>query len=234
MKIQRLISLAILLVAFGVQTSYSSNDIKESKKELESQSKMRREKNKIAKKEMDEKASKEAKKAAKELQKAGWKAAPGALPLEKQLDKSYLFQYEYDEEGFPQYIMAEGMSIGGNYDAAKLTAMEIAKQNLASQIQSETTALIETTMSNYQNEQEDVTSLTKSIMASKTLISQQIGRVIPIVEIYRDVNNKNKEVLVRLAYSMDMVKKIAKNALRKELESRGDELHENLDDLLNW
>lgn len=52
---------------------------------------------KASKSELNEKASKAAKKEAKKLQKEGWQTAPGALPLEKQLDKSYAMQYQYDE-----------------------------------------------------------------------------------------------------------------------------------------
>ena len=96
---------------------------------------------KASKSELNEKASKAAKKEAKKLQKEGWQTAPGALPLEKQLDKSYAMQYQYDESMYPMYIMGEAMSIGENYDGAKMQAMELAKQNLAAQIQTEDTIL---------------------------------------------------------------------------------------------
>lgn len=89
---------------------------------------------KAAKKELDSKSSKTARKEAKKLEKEGWKAAPGALPLEKQLDRSYLKQQEEDELGYPKFLMSEAMSIGENYDAAKAQAYELAKQNLAGQI----------------------------------------------------------------------------------------------------
>lgn len=198
------------------------------------QRKERQELAKASKKELNEKASKAARKEAKKLKKQGWQVAPGALPLEKQLDKSYLMQYEYDFDGFPQYIMAEGMSTGGNYDAAKMQALELAKQNLAGQIQTEITALIENTVANEQMEQGDAASITRSVMASKNLISQSIGRVVPVVEIYRVVNGNNREVLVRVAYSMDAAKVAAKKAVREELEERGDSLHNKLDELLGW
>lgn len=98
---------------------------------------------KASKSELNEKASKAAKKEAKKLQKEGWQTAPGALPLEKQLDKSYAMQYQYDESMYPMYIMGEAMSIGENYDGAKMQAMELAKQNLAAQIQTEVSGLID-------------------------------------------------------------------------------------------
>ena len=58
------------------------------------QRKERQELAKASKKELNEKASKAARKEAKRLSKEGWKTAPGALPLEKQLDKSYMMQYQ--------------------------------------------------------------------------------------------------------------------------------------------
>lgn len=196
------------------------------------QRKERQELAKATKKELNQKANKAARKEAKSLKKEGWKVAPGALPLDKQLDKSYMMQYQYDSDGFPQFIMAEAMSVGGNYDAAKMQALELAKQNLAGQIQTEVTALIENTVANEQLDQGDAASITRSVMASKNLISQSIGRVVPIVETYRDANGKNKEVLVRLAYSQDMAKEAAKNAIKKKLEERGDSLHSKLDKYL--
>ena len=198
------------------------------------QLKERQELAKQTKKQLNEKASKAARKEAKQLAKEGWKVAPGALPLEKQLDKSYLMQMEYEADGTPKFIMAEGMSTAGNYDAGKMQAIELAKQNLAGQIQTEITALIENTVANNQMEQSEATSLTKTVMASKNLISQKIGRVVPIVETYRVVNGNNREVLVRLVYSMDEAKKVARDAIREELEQKGDKLHNQLDEKLGW
>lgn len=198
------------------------------------QLKERKELAKASKNELSEKASKTARKEAKSLAKNGWTVAPGALPLEKQLDKSYMMQYQYDSDGFPLYIMAEAMSVGGNYDAAKMQSLELAKQNLAGQIQTEVTALIENTVANEQMDQGDAVSITRSVMASKNLITQSIGRVVPVVEIYRASNGNNKEVLVRIAYSMNMAKTAAKKAVKQDLEQRGESLHNKLDQLLGW
>lgn len=189
---------------------------------------------KASKKELNEKASKDARKEAKRLAKEGWKAAPGALPLEKQLDRSYLMQMEYDEDMYPTYIMAEGMSIGENYDAAKMQALELAKQNLAGQIQTEITALIENSVANNQLSAEQAASVTKSVLASKNLITQRIGRTITVVEVYRTLSNKNKEVLIRLAYNGQMAKAAAKKAVYDDLDNDLDDLHSTLDELLGW
>ena len=189
---------------------------------------------KINKKKLNEKASKDARKEAKKLEKEGWKSAPGALPMEKQLDKSYLLQMETNQYGEPEYIMADAMTTGGNYDAAKMQAMELAKQNLAGNIQTEVTSLVENSVSNAQMDQGDATSITKSIAASKNLISQSLGRIIPVVEIYRTVNGNNREVRVQIAYSLASAKKVAMEAVRQDLKERGDSLHNKLDELLGW
>ena len=52
--------------------------------------KERQEIRKASKSELNEKATKTARKDAKKLKKEGWITVPGALPLEKQLDKSYM------------------------------------------------------------------------------------------------------------------------------------------------
>lgn len=189
---------------------------------------------KAAKKELDSKASKTARNEAKQLKKEGWKASPGALPLEKQLDRSYLKQQEEDELGYPKYLMGEGRSIGETYDATKMQALELAKQNLAGQIQTEVTALIENTVANKQLAKEEAASITESVLASKNLISQKIGKTITVVEVYRELASKNKEVLVRLAYNMGMAKEAARQAVRDDLEKKGKDLHEQLDKVLGF
>lgn len=198
------------------------------------QKKERKEVVMASKAQLNERASKTARDEAKRLKKEGWQAAPGALPVEKQLDKSYLMQYEYDEEMYPKYIMGEGMSIGGNYDGAKMQALELAKQNLAGQIQTEVTALIENTVANEQMSAEDAATATRSISAGKNLISQSIGRTMVVVELYRTLQNKNKEVMVRIAYNGDMAKKLAKDAIRKQLAKEGEDMQKKLDELLGW
>lgn len=196
--------------------------------------KERQEIRKASKSELNEKATKTARKDAKKLKKEGWITVPGALPLEKQLDKSYMMQMEYDEDMYPKYLMGEAMSIGENYDAAKMQALELAKQNLAGQIQTEVTALIENSVANEQLANEDATSVTQSIMGAKNLISQSIGRTIIVMEYYRVKTNKNKEVLVRIAYNGAMAKAAAKRAIQDELKSKSEDLQKKLDQLLGW
>ena len=196
--------------------------------------KERQEIRKESKNDLNEKATKIARKEAKKLTKEGWVTVPGALPLEKQLDKSYKMQMEYDEDMYPKYLMGEAMSIGENYDAAKMQALELAKQNLAGQIQTEVTALIENSVANKQLANEDAASVTQSIMGAKNLVSQSIGRTMTVMECYRVKTNKNKEVLVRIAYNGAMAKAAAKRAIQEELNEKSEEIHKKLDEILGW
>ena len=223
MKKSFICAFALLCLAANI-SAQSNKDILKERKEVR----------KASKSELNEKATKAARKDAKRLTKEGWITAPGALPLEKQLDKSYLMQMEYDNDMYPKYLMGEAMSIGENYDAAKMQALELAKQNLAGQIQTEVTALIENSVANQQLANEDASSLTQSIMGAKNLISQSIGRTITVMECYRVKTNKNKEVLVRIAYNGTMAKAVAKKAIQDELKGKSEDLQKKLDEILGW
>lgn len=213
-----------LLVMAGISVSaQTSKEAMQAQKEV----------NKLSKEQLNAKASKDARKAAKQYQKEGWTVTPGALPIEKQLDKAYLMQYEMDQYGYPKYLMAEGMSIGENYDAARFQAAEMATLNLAGEIQREITELIDNSRANKQLAAEEAASLIESVGAGKTLISQSIGRTIRVVEMYRTLKNKNKEVMIRVAYNSEMAKEAAKNALRDELEKKSEDLHKKLEKILS-
>lgn len=67
----------------------------------------RKELKKATKAELNEKATKTARKEAKKLTKEGWKVSPGALPMEKQLDRSYMMEMEIDDDLFQKFIIGE-------------------------------------------------------------------------------------------------------------------------------
>ena len=223
---KKLMMVAIsLIIACG--SSFAETSAKEIRKE-------RHEINKMAKKDLSAKVSKATKKEAKRLKKEGWIVSPGALPLEKQLERSYLMEYEYTEDLYPKYIMANAQSIAEHYDAAKTAATSLAITNLAGQIQTEVTALVENTVANNQLSAEEAVSISETLMTSKNLISQSIGRTIVVVECYRVLENKNREVMVRIAYNGDMAKEMAKKILCDELEKKGQRLRDQLDKVLGF
>ena len=220
----------MVAMALIVASSFAFAD-KNEQKEL---NKERQEIRKLAKSELKAKVDKNTRKEAKRLSKEGWEVKPGALPIEKQLERSYLMQFEYDDNNYPKYIMGTASSIGENYDAAKTAATSLAIIDLAGQIQTEVSALIDNTVGNKQLAPEDAASIAETVMASKNSIAQSIGRTIPVTEMFRRVKNKNYEVQVRIAYNGEMARQATKNAVREELEKKGLDLHEQLDKVLGF
>lgn len=188
---------------------------------------------KDAKKEMKKKAYRKARKEARSFKRKGWFVAPGALPMDKQVEKSWELQYKQDENGYPLYIVASGNSVAETQSAAKLQATELAKLELAGLVQTNVAALIENSIANNQLNNEEAASVTKTVAASKNIIAQEIGRVIFLFEIYRKID-KNVESSVRVGYNNDLAQEVAKKAIRKKLEDETDILHEKLEKLMNF
>lgn len=183
--------------------------------------------------EIKDKAVKEARKEAKTFKKQGYYVAPGALPMEKQIEKAWMKQYEEDDSGYTKYVVATGNSVAGSQSAAKLQATELAKVELAGTISTQVAALIENSVANNQIANDDAVTVTKMVAASKSIIAQEIGRIITLFEIYRHVG-KNVESSVRIAYSSEMAVAAAKKVVRKKLEEETDIAHEKLEKMMNF
>lgn len=73
------------------------------------------------KKEIKKKAIREARKEAKKLKKEVY-AVSVALPMEKQLETTWMKQYEQDENGYPLNIVSTRNSVAETQSAAKIQA----------------------------------------------------------------------------------------------------------------
>jgi len=186
------------------------------------------------KKEIKKKATKEARKEAKKYKKQDYNVSPGALPMEKQIETAWMRQYEMDEDGYPLYIVASGNSVANTTSAAKLQANELAKLELAGSISTQVAALIESSIANQQFNSEEAASVTKTVAAAKSIIAQELGRTIPLFEIYRTLGNKNVEVNVRIAYNSKKANEVAIRAITKKLEEETDIAHDKLEKLMKW
>ena len=72
-------------------------------------------------------------------------------------------------------------------------------------------------------------SITTTLLENKSIFSQKLGRVEPVMMIMRvNKNNNNKEVRVVLVAKASSIKEIAKEAVRNELEKQNKELSEEL------
>lgn len=186
---------------------------------------------KVMDKELQKKAIKEARKEAKSLEKEGFKTPAGKLPLAKQIEAAWEKQAELDTDGNPYWYVASARIIGGNQSAAVLQATNSAKIDLAGQIQTKVSQLIEARVANDDMGQENAASLSSVVAASKSVISATLGRTHTLVEIYRTLPNRNVEVMVTLGYSTQDANKAAIQAIRKELADKSEELAKELDKL---
>ncbi|WP_300811674.1 hypothetical protein [uncultured Bacteroides sp.] len=186
---------------------------------------------KVLDKEIQKKAIKAARKEAKKLAKEGFRTPVGKLPLDKQLENAWEKQAELTTDGNPYWYIASSRAVGGNQSSAALQATNAAKIDLAGQIQTKVSQLIEAKVANDDMGQEEAASLSSVVASSKSVISATLGRTIPLVEVYRTLENKNVEVMVTLGYSAQAANEAAIGAIRKELAAKSEELAKELDKL---
>ncbi len=205
----------VMLVAFTLSTSaMAQNALQERVKQ-----------NKAA---LKEKASKDARKEAKRLQKEGWQAIPGGLPMEKQVDRVYMFIESYDDDMNSLYVDGTGTATGESYAAAQAQATELARLDLAAKIGSEATGIIDNMLGNKMLANDQAASVTTYLSENKTIFSQKLGRVQTPLQLRRELKNKNKEVTVRMVAKRSDIMEIAKQAIRDELEKDGKQLSDEL------
>ena len=208
----------ILLIAM-MFSMYNTVDAQMSSKEVRKTLKM--------------KPPREVKRQAKDYEKQGYFEAVGALSIERQLTNAWMREVETDEKGYPKYIVATGSSVGETQIAAKLQATEAAKLELAGTIATNVAALIENNIANSQLNTEEAASVTKTVAASKNIIAQELGMVIPLVELYKNFN-KNREANVRIAYNSEVAMEMAKRVIRKSLEDETNILQDKLEKLMKF
>jgi hypothetical protein len=203
MKSKHILLLSLSLLV-GTTVSYSQKTDKEIEKEISS------------------KAMKLARKEAKKYKADGWDVAPGSLPLEKLLEKTFKKAEQENDKGNTKYILADGNGVAQTKTAAEMQALTVAKLALASQIESNVNALISANIANQQIDKDDAESITQTIANSKELISAQLGYVEPTFKIYRTPtgNKENVEVSVKLFYDTEQSLQIAKKVIQKELKDK--------------
>jgi hypothetical protein len=181
---------------------------------------------------LNDKAGKLARKQGKSLIKEGWKESPGSLPISKQLDNSYMRISELDNEGYPAWYTSNAKATANTSAAAKLSAMELAKLDLAGQLGSNITGLVENSVSNNQLTESEANSIQKVISASNNVISASLGRVLVFTEFYKKMNESNIQCAVTIGTNAKLAEQSAKKAIKKKLQEETDVVREKLDRLM--
>lgn len=233
MKKFLILSLALLVSVVSLQCFANGKD-DETLKKYEERYKAKKQVMRMSRQYTDESSSKEAKKHAKEWKKEGWKIAPGALSLEKQYDESEFYKSQTEDDlETPKYVSGNAMTVGENYDAAKMQAMEMARIQIAENLGTEITKTVRNNCANKQLKKQDAASVMESVSESMSLVSQRLGQTIVVEDRYREMKNGNVQVSVAVYYSMETAREIAKEEIRKNLEEKGINLGEDLDKLMD-
>lgn len=236
MNIQNLIKSALALVMALSMIAPAQAQLRLPKKEKESKvRKAAAKEDKAQIRAIKDRPVKEARKEGKRLKKQDYVVFPGALPLDKQLQRVWMKQYAENPDGTLKYLFADGNGVGKTQTAAEMQAMEAAKLQLAGQISNEINQIVEAKIANDQVDRETGNSLTKFVAGSKNYIIQHLGYVKPGFKVYRNVGRADMEVFVKLYYNVEEAMMAAERALeakaRTELEDEADELIEEIDRL---
>lgn len=216
---------SIVFIGFGISDTYAQRATKSEYKQFNKE-------DRFLNKKIKSNAVKDARKEAKHLTKQGYVVPIGKLPLAKQLEDSWQAQYEKDKNGYPYYFIATSSAIAGNQSAGFMQATNLAKLNIAGQIQTRVSQIIESKIANNSMEGNNAASINSFVSASKNIISNTLGRVITFVETYRILENKNVEVMVTLGYNSDLALQETIKALQKEMTGDAAKLLKDLDKLL--
>ncbi len=190
-------------------------------------------------KRVGQKALKKARKEAKRLSKHhGWSVAPGDKPLDKMLESSWMKQYEVRENDdmseTEAYIWATGNGVAKTKSAAKMQAMEMAKIELAGQLETKVAALTTTNIGNAQLSTIDAETEQNIVKSAKSITGARLTNIKPVVILYRTriprkglkANNKQQlkpgtvEVQVMLFYDLYQAEIQVRETIKKELKDK--------------
>lgn len=188
---------------------------------------------KTLKKDLKAKVEKDCRKTAKKLEKEGWKVMPGKLPLERQIQDSRYAELDKDKNGEKMYFTGTHKTIGGNYSAAKKIADDRARTELAGHISATISELIKGKLSSIDYGDKDIEVIDEFVSANKNLVSVALQGVFPVLEIYREKDDKT-EVQVMVKTNAAEALKLAKKAYRDKLYQQSADLAKELDQLLPY
>ncbi len=203
-------------------------------------------------KKVKDKAIKQARKEAKRLEKQeGWRVFPGDMPLEKALEKSWMYQYEEkpSDDGTmgPAYIWPTGNGVSKTKSAAKMQAIELAKVELAGQLKTHVAALTTSNIANAQLSGVDAETEQLIVQSAKNITSATLNNLKPIIVLYRakipkkelkKFANKQQlkpgtvEVQVMLFYDLYQADFLTRDAIKKELKEKMKDNEEELKKLM--
>ena len=202
-----------IILMVSIAFNLNAQTTKMEKQEVKAQQKQQKDTKNALYKKTDKNAQKEAKR----LQKDGWKTM--GLPIDKQLENAWMKQFETDPSGYPRYIVVTVPVIANTVSAAQMQAENLAKVRIAGQIQTNVASLVDMAVANQEISQREAASITKAVENSKNIVSQKLGRIVKVLEIYRPKPNNNVEVRITMAYDMKAAMTLAQQIVLDELKN---------------
>lgn len=178
------------------------------------------------------KAIRKARKEARQYKRDDWSVAAGALPMDMMFEKSWTYQLAESKPGRKKYIWADQTATGQTHAGAKMQAIELAKVDLASQIEAEIISLTEASVANQQLTRDEAQTIQKVVQGSKSIVTQTLTNVEPTVLIYKDIGDNNVQCKVMLFFDKEDTVEQAKKKIKKKLEEETEIIHDKLDKML--
>lgn len=186
---------------------------------------------------LNAKPTKDAKKQAKALVKEGWMVPAGEKSIEQQITESQLLGAENmaDENGAAtkRYLMQTAVQTAGTYNAGYAAARASAQTELAAMLKTEIAAAMDRKLDNNQSSSINAVTVDKFNERAQAIVDATLTNSIPVMAIYRRLQNNNFEVQVRLAFDKKELAARLKRNMQKELEMEGDELDSMVEEIMS-
>ena len=148
-----------------------------------------------------------------------WQVKPGSLSSQAPQRRSSQVQLSEADK----WMVGSASSTGSLYHAARLQAMTLAKSEVAGQMETQITEMIDAKVENKELGNGTAESVTDIAMKSKAkIVDKKVRRPRILMECYRNLPNGNIEVLVRLAIDKntvnDLAEEIVEDAIKQAQE----------------
>ncbi len=164
----------------------------------------------------------------RKLRSEGYRAEVGAPAMEFQLRRSLDREYAVDEIGQNQYVIGTGSAIAGIENVARMHAVNDAAANAAVLLESKVMGMIETDYNNRLYSRDEFMTLSRMKGVFSNFVGQTLPTGVPVTAFIRD-NGRNYEYQVRVAYSMDLMRRQASSAIHEILGNENDELRKKFE-----
>lgn len=183
----------------------------------------------IRKKYKTEKLGKEE---AKKREKEQWSVMEGSIPMAQQFEENFTRQRMLDDDGEPLYFFGHGSFTTDDKSAAYKFACQAARQDIASQLESEMAEAFSSDVRSSKLSAEESVTVNDVFAQGKEVVSAKLAGVRPLVKLYKR-DKFQYTVEVEMYYSREKARELARQAARENLAKKDPGLTKLVDDVLN-